>query len=554
MTTPALDDSVYESPRRRPRASRAAALSLPLLAAALTTLSALALPMPASAQSFDTTVLDAREAFRKRDRVRLAQLRAQSAAEKNPLALWVEYWELTHRIGEIHPAEFTAFAERWSGSYVEDRMRNDWLLELGRRRDWNNVAAEFPRFRMNDDREATCYWLVTEQLAGRDVKEAGLAAWLAQKDADDGCAVLAATLHAAKALSTADVWKKVRLSVEAGKPKAARQAAALVSDGVAAAVGDLLESPAIFLAKKASTATRNDAELAALALVRMAQSDNDTAAALLADRWERALPAELASWTWASIGRQTAMKLQPAAADQFLRAARLLTRTGREIELSDDTLAWKVRAALRADGGRARWQQVIQAVNAMSPGEQKDPAWTYWKARGLKAIAKDSQESESLLATSRELFTALASQLNFYGALAAEELGQPQALPPRAAPITQAEKDAVTANPGLVRGLVLVSIGLRGEGVREWNYTIRGMSDRELLAAAQYACDREVWDRCINTSDKTKDEIALEQRFPMPLLKDVSARAGEIGLDPAFVYGLIRQESRFIMDARSHVG
>jgi soluble lytic murein transglycosylase len=90
--------------------------------------------------------------------------------------------------------------------------------------------------------------------------------------------------------------------------------------------------------------------------------------------------------------------------------------------------------------------------------------------------------------------------------------------------------------------------------VREWNYSIRGMSDRELLAAAQYACDREVWDRCINTSEKTKTEVALEQRFPMPLLPEVSARAKEIGLDPAFVYGLIRQESRFIMDARSHVG
>ncbi len=31
-------------------------------------------------------------------------------------------------------------------------------------------------------------------------------------------------------------------------------------------------------------------------------------------------------------------------------------------------------------------------------------------------------------------------------------------------------------------------------------------------------------------------------------------QAQAIGLDPAYVYGLIRQESRFVMDARSHVG
>jgi len=80
------------------------------------------------------------------------------------------------------------------------------------------------------------------------------------------------------------------------------------------------------------------------------------------------------------------------------------------------------------------------------------------------------------------------------------------------------------------------------------------MGDRELLAAAQLACDREVWDRCINTSDRTRAEIDIEQRFPMPFRKEVLARSRDIGLDPAYVYGLIRQESRFVMDARSGVG
>jgi soluble lytic murein transglycosylase len=40
----------------------------------------------------------------------------------------------------------------------------------------------------------------------------------------------------------------------------------------------------------------------------------------------------------------------------------------------------------------------------------------------------------------------------------------------------------------------------------------------------------------------------------MPFRESVVRRSQEIGLDPAYVYGLIRQESRFIMDARSSVG
>ncbi|MFO1271812.1 MAG: lytic transglycosylase domain-containing protein [Rubrivivax sp.] len=100
----------------------------------------------------------------------------------------------------------------------------------------------------------------------------------------------------------------------------------------------------------------------------------------------------------------------------------------------------------------------------------------------------------------------------------------------------------------------LIALGLRSEGVREWNYTLRGLGDRGLLAAAALACEREVWDRCINTSDRTRAEVDMAQRFPTPFRDEVTAKAREAGLDPAYMYGLIRQESRFVADARSSVG
>jgi soluble lytic murein transglycosylase len=546
-------DPVYEPTLWR-RAASPALRSFALRALAALVVAAAALPPPVVAQGFETTVVDAREAFRKHDRVRLAALKAQADAERNPLAMWVDYWELSNRIVDVQPAEFAAFAQRWSGTYVEDRMRNDWLLELVRRRDRENFAVEYPRFRMNDDREVTCFALASDQLSGKDVREAAIAAWMAQKDTDDGCAFLAATLVDAKMLAPADIWKKLRTSIDAGRPRAARQAAGLLPEALATAVGEIVDSPGRFLARKASAATRDDAELTTLAIVRLASSDSESAAALLENRWERALPADLASYTWASVARQTAIKLQPGAADQFLRAGRVLGKSGKEIALSDETLAWKVRAALRGDNGRPRWQQVVQAINAMSAADQKDAAWVYWKAHGLQAVARDSQEGESMLAASREMLAGISAQASFYGALAAEELGQPQALPPRPAQLTAVERDVAASDPGLARALTLIAIGLRNEGVREWNYSIRGLGERELLAAAQLACEREVWDRCINTSEKTRAEIDIEQRFPTPLKNDVAARAREIGLDPAFVYGLIRQESRFIVDARSGVG
>jgi len=192
----------------------------------------------------------------------------------------------------------------------------------------------------------------------------------------------------------------------------------------------------------------------------------------------------------------------------------------------------------------------------MSAAEQADPTWTYWRARALQGLAAGASgaEAEARRVQAQELFASIAGQFHFYGTLAGEELGRPVALPPRPAPPTRAEREAAVANAGLARALLLIGIGLRNEGVREWNFSLRGLGDRELLAAAAIACERQVWDRCINTSDRTRAEVDLEQRFPTPFRRQVVARTREIGLDAAYVYGLIRQESRFITDARSGVG
>jgi soluble lytic murein transglycosylase len=534
--------------RRACRLLRRAAFAI---AAALMLASA-----PAHAQTTpgDSAVVDARDAFRKKDRSRLATLRDAAAAANHPLAVWVDYWEIVNRIAEIQPDEANAFMQRWAGTYLEDRFRNDWLLQLGKRRDWDNFATQFPRFRMNDDREVTCYSLIVDHLAGKDDHDAARAAWLAQRDADDGCALLASTLYDAKVFGPADAWRKARLSIDVNRPRAALQAAGLVSDAAAKGTSELIDNPARYLARKAQASKGTPAELTLLALARLANSDDDVAAELLRTRWERALPPSLTAWAWAKVAKESTFRLQPEGADQFQRAALYAAHAGGDADWPDAMFAWKVRAALRADAGRARWQQVVQAVNAMTPAEQQDPAWVYWKARALQALAKDSQDSESMRGIAHDLMTGISGQLSFYGALAADNQGLPMAMPVRPAALTADERRAAQQTPGLKRGLLLIGLGLRGEGEREWNYTLRGMTDRQLLAAAQLACDQEVYKSCINTSERTKDEVDVAQRFPTPFRKDVTAHAKDVGVDPAFVYGLIRQESRFIMDARSGPG
>ena len=241
----------------------------------------------------DAHIVEAREALRRNDRARLAALKASTGAARHPLASWVDYWELGTRLNTVSVAEVDGFLSRWTGTYVEDRLRNDWLLELGRRRDWATFAREFPRFRMNDDREVTCYALLTQHQAGADVRRAAREAWYAQRDADDGCQLLARTLFEDKQLTAAEVWQEVRLSAENNRPRAARAAASLLGHESAKAVGQIFDNPARWLAQRKPSAQPEDRQLRTVAVIRMAASDPEAAAGQLTQPWSAALPATL---------------------------------------------------------------------------------------------------------------------------------------------------------------------------------------------------------------------------------------------------------------------
>jgi soluble lytic murein transglycosylase len=499
---------------------------------------------PAQAQNRgDEVLLEMQQAFRKNDAKRLSTLLPQARGHVlEPLAA---YWDMRTRLDTASTSEIRSFLNTYAGSYYEDRLRNDWLQQLGKRRDWATFTAEYPRFRMRDDREVRCYALATEAMNSKaDVAEEALRLWYTQREADDGCTYVAEHLHSGRQIQALDLWRKARIVMDANRPRAAQAAVDIEAPRLSEQVALIHADPAKYLDKRIIAVTRSRKELAVLALIRLAAKDPDEAADLLSRRWAIQLSQEERNWTWAVIGKQAAQKLQDNAASYFAKVQK-------DSDLNDDLLAWKVRAALR----QGQWPQVLNATQAMSTDARKDPAWVYWRARALLTNGTNEaqrQEGQSLLGQ-------IASVRGFYEQLALEDLGQAITVPERPSALTPQEKAAALINPGLQRALHAVAIGLRAEGNREWNYstslhTPGGMNDRELLAAADLACQRQVWDRCIHTSERTKAVIDFDQRFPMPLRETVVRRAGEIRLDPAYVYGLIRQESRFVMDARSHVG
>ena len=491
----------------------------------------------------DQAVLDMAQAFKLGERKQLTQLLPQ--AKGSLLEPWAAYWELSIRLDQADKAEIENFLSRYAGTYQEDRLRAEWLVQLGRNREWATFRMQLPLYRMADERSIQCYALWSDYLTSdADVAKALQETWLAQREPDEACADAAQELIKARKMPAQAAWLRARLGMENDRLKVTTQAIATLDTKWVATVAAIYQSPAKYLNDKLTALRPQTREFVSLALIRLAYLEPEDAALEVEKlRWRAQLTGEERSWIWGVIGKRAAQKGQDNAWSYFQK--------GQLDQMHEDHLLWAVRAALR----QGHWPQVQATIAALPPALRTESAWTYWHARAVLA----QKPTEAVRAQAMASLQSMAGIRGFYEQLALEELGQRTTLPPRPFGPTPEEKDIARKNAGLQRALYAISLGLRSDGVREWNYSISlhtkgGMDDRSLLAAAELACQAEVWDRCINTSDRSKALIDMEQRFPMPFKAAVLARAQSIGLEPAYVYGLIRQESRFVMDARSGVG
>ncbi|MEQ1806070.1 MAG: lytic transglycosylase domain-containing protein [Burkholderiaceae bacterium] len=503
-------------------------------------------------------IVKARAAFQHRDRASLAALRKSTAAESHPLAMWVDYWELSLRLRQAKPADLEAFYARWPDTAVVDLLRKNWIVERGKRGDAELLALELPRLRASavsgspDDREVECHLLLQRHAAGEDVAGPAHELWFAQRESDAGCAMLAQALFRAGHFTRDDVWARARLGAEQGRRFVVQHALALLGTLKMAQVHEAFLQPSRFLARRIAKPTPDEAELTALAAIRLAARSAPLAAAALNDARSTPLPAHAAAAAWAVVAKQAAIGLRPQAFEWYERAASV---AGAErVAATAETLAWQVRTALRAPPSPQRWQMIAAAVDSMGSAQRADPTWTYWKARALQNLATPGAQGDVQRRAAQLLLASIAPRLHYYGVLAAQELGLAAQLPKALAPLTDEERAQAQNHPALKRGLALFELRLRDEGRAEWDHALAGASDRALRAAAQLACDAQAWNLCMTTSERTRDEIDMAQRFPLPYREAIDVAAAEADVDVANVYAVIRQESRFSAGARSVAG
>jgi len=491
----------------------------------------------ANAQPTDADFAAARDAYRAGDSARLELLAPR--LKGHLLEPYVEYWRLKLELDDVDPESVRAFFQRYADSPLAERLRSEWLKSLGKRQAWDIFAAEY-RASASEDVELACY-AAQLRLARRADGASAIAEarryWFSGQEQPESCQSVFAALLGSGTISPSDVWARFRLAHEAGNFRLAVRIAAELPAAerplprefqrldqnarAALAKGDFRWSSSV------------GRELALYALDRVAQADAATAHDGWA-KWSPRMPDTDRLYGYLLIAYHGARQLLPSATAWY--------REAEGAPQNEPQRAWRVRAALRAGD----WGEVVRAIDAMPADEALDPAWRYWKARALRERGEDEDATR--------LFAGLATEQSFYGLLAADALGA--SVMPLSEPLTPdaAALTAFAARDAVQRVLRLSALDLRPEAQREWVGVVRGMSDEDLLLAASFAESNGLYDRSINTAERTRRRHDFGLRYPTPFEAEIAASARDNALDAAFLYGLVRQESRFVTDIVSASG
>ncbi|WP_371747943.1 transglycosylase SLT domain-containing protein [Psychrobacter sp. M13] len=206
----------------------------------------------------------------------------------------------------------------------------------------------------------------------------------------------------------------------------------------------------------------------------------------------------------------------------------------------------------------SRWDDVAEAIAKMDAETQKDNQWQYWLARAYEQSGDNNKKS-----TAKRMYQNLAKSNEYYGLMAKDKVGQRfdiSSLGGSNLPnVSGADRNRAMQDPNFARAFALYNgDASRAYANREWNWAVKvardNRDDNLIIAAALQAHDMGWLDRAVYAADNTDRASSLALSHPMPHQSQVVRYSQSAGIDPAWAYGIMRQESRFVTNARSGVG
>jgi soluble lytic murein transglycosylase len=294
----------------------------------------------------DDAIVAARLATANSQRERLTSL-ASAVPDTHLLYAYLPYWDLKLRLNEDRnvegkdfgplDTEVQAFLAKHGKSLVSDLLRRDWMLQLGKRREWTLFDTYYPGWQLRDDTRVFCLAGISSLSKSQAIPEESNAALNEARGLGSECGDLLEALTKAGTYKRADVLKRMYEAIEDNSIDSMRRTGSLLGLDPAA-IDMALNRPAKIFELKWGQ------DVALIAISRLARQDPEIAAKRMDEPGLGFSPAQ-SNFAWSQVAASAMRKLQPEALEWTRKA---MSFPGPAGALQGESMGWMLRAALRA--------------------------------------------------------------------------------------------------------------------------------------------------------------------------------------------------------------
>lgn len=464
--------------------------------------------------------------------------RLKGTLTEYPLYPYLEYAEMSRRLSRTQSQQVQEFIEHNKGTPLAARLHRRWLASLARNARWKDYVKHYTP---NDGRQLQCFY--AKALLKTGEQEQAIATlneiWLTGKSLPGACDPVIAAWHRSGKLTDDLVWARIRLAMQAGRTRLANHLGGYLSSSQRHWLTIWRKTRQNPRLEFNDTRIPGDHTIARWiridGLIRLARLDAIEAS----QRWLRLRDEyEFQTDETKRIERHLALRLlrsDDPNADYWLKTLQPANGDPRVIE-------WYILSALQDQD----WETALAWIERLDTEEQHSERWRYWRGRVLEATGR--------LEEARSAYLLNANSRGYYGFLSADHAGFPYRFADRPLSFSHEELRAVEDIPAVQRARELFLLGEAVNARREWHHALSQMDNAQLLKAAQLAHDWGWHDRAIVAFGQARYWDDLERRFPLAHQEIVLKQAKRFQINPAWAFAVIRQESAFTHDARSHAG
>lgn len=470
----------------------------------------------------------------------------QTSMQNDVLGYYPEYWSLNANLAIQPASNIVNFAQRYPQSAMAEKLAADYVEEKVKQADFT-TAQPVLQYVSNADQAESCAVAQVRAKSGDSLVFAEYKdVWLNTNSQPEPCMGLGRMMLSSPLMTEQDRQQRLWGQLRAGQSGQALVTAQTLGMSLSLSQLNQIQANPLNYLWSAPKASATDHAYLVFALGRLADSDLNTAISSV-QRAAQGTPVQVQKALYrvvGYIGGTTVMK------NNFNREVLDYLDASYGLPFSAEEAEIYARQAIRFSS----WESLIRAIDAMSVSQKQEDRWQYWLAR-----ASEQRGDAGSKRTAQEIFKRLAQGDDYHNLLAKDHLGQSYNNIPNNVQPSNSDIQRLNQDIHFSRAFALRRVNAPDNYInREWNWAVRQAylkhDDGLLLAAAKRATDMGWYDRAIYAADRTENKHNYAYRYAMPHQSYVVSHSRNAGIDPAWAYGLMRQESRFVSHARSHVG